>query len=239
MSPTRLIVALGMALATPESPVPQQVRIPVSASREVDLGALVARLAEATGRTVARPPGPVALPITGPAGALTRRLLAESLGPDASLDLQDGELVITLDPGLLDPDRVADWQRRLDQLAARADARGEAAPGIRDARPEVVPAQRPGAADGLPGARHELVVGGVRAHDPAARGGGLRGRRLRLSLQSPARGVVRAVPPRLARRSAARGARRVPGRSWRTRWGRWWRVRTSRTPRHIAGDVST
>ena len=82
---------------------------------------LIGRLAEATGRTVARPPMPVELPVTGPAWALTRRLLAESLGPEATVDLQGQELVITLDARLLAPDRLPEWQRRLDQLAARAE----------------------------------------------------------------------------------------------------------------------
>jgi pimeloyl-ACP methyl ester carboxylesterase len=52
---------------------------------------------------------------------LTRRLLAESLGPEATVQVQGEELVITLDHGLLAPERLPDWQRRLDDLAGRAE----------------------------------------------------------------------------------------------------------------------
>jgi pimeloyl-ACP methyl ester carboxylesterase len=121
MLPTPLIAVLAIALAAPDVQKPQQVRIAVTAQNEIDLSALVGLLADATGRTVARPPVPVGLPVSGPAGALTRRVLAESLGPEVTVDLRGQELVITLDPRLLAPDRLPDWQRRLDQLGARAD----------------------------------------------------------------------------------------------------------------------
>jgi pimeloyl-ACP methyl ester carboxylesterase len=121
MLPTCLIIVLGTALSMPEAQLPQQVRIPLTASSEIDLGEVVARLADATGRSVARPPGTIVLPIRGPAGVLTRRMMAESLGPDTSLALQGRELVITLDPRLREPDRIPDWQRRLDELAARTE----------------------------------------------------------------------------------------------------------------------
>jgi pimeloyl-ACP methyl ester carboxylesterase len=118
----RWIVVLGLALATPETQTGVQVRIPITAAHEVDLGTLVARLAEATGRTVARPatPVPVPVPITGAAGALSRRLLGKILGPEATLEVQGPELIITLDSRLLAAERLPEWQRRLDQLAAHA-----------------------------------------------------------------------------------------------------------------------
>jgi pimeloyl-ACP methyl ester carboxylesterase len=121
MLPTCLIIALGMACSTPESQMLQEVRIPITVAGEIDLGAVVTGLAEATGRPVVRPPGSITLPIRGPSGVLTRRLLAESLGPDASLDLQGRDLVIILDPRLCEPDRIPEWQRRLDDLAARTE----------------------------------------------------------------------------------------------------------------------
>jgi pimeloyl-ACP methyl ester carboxylesterase len=110
-----------MTWAAPESQVPQPVRIPLTASGEIDLGEVVARLSVATGQSVARPPGPITLPINGPAGLLTRRLVSETLGPDVTITLQGGELVIDLDPRLLDPGRVGAWQRHLNQLAALTD----------------------------------------------------------------------------------------------------------------------
>jgi pimeloyl-ACP methyl ester carboxylesterase len=121
MSPTPLLIALGTLLAAAESPDTQQVRIPITAAREIDLSAVVSGLATATGRTVAPPAGPVVLPVSGPGWVLTRRLLSESLGPEVTLRVQESTLVITLDRGLLAPDRLPDWQRRLDDLAGRAE----------------------------------------------------------------------------------------------------------------------
>ena len=121
MVATRSIIVLLLALVTPEFQGRQQVRIPISSGREIDLEVLVVRLAEATGQTVARRPGPVAIPITGPAGALNQRWIARDLGPDTSMAVEGSDLVITVGPGVLEPGRRADWQRRLDQLAARAD----------------------------------------------------------------------------------------------------------------------
>jgi pimeloyl-ACP methyl ester carboxylesterase len=121
MSPISLLIALGTALGTPESRDLQVVRIPITAAREIDLSAVVSGLAAATGQAVAPPAGPVVLPISGPGGVLTRRLLTESLGPGATLLLQGEELVISLERGLLVPDRLPEWQRRLDDLASRAE----------------------------------------------------------------------------------------------------------------------
>ena len=66
---------------------------------------------------------PVELPVTGAAWAVTHKLLTESLGPEATVDLQGQELIITLDSRLLAPDRLPEWQHRLDQLAARESAK--------------------------------------------------------------------------------------------------------------------
>src|SRR5689334_20067399 len=104
-----LLIVLGVVLGTPESRDPQPVRIPVTAAHEIDLSAVVSGLAAATGQAVTPPAGPVVLPIGGPGGVLTRRLLTESLGPGATLRLQDEELVITLDRGLFAPDRLPEW----------------------------------------------------------------------------------------------------------------------------------
>ena len=55
---------------------------------------------DATGLAVARPSGELRLPIVGVAGGLTRTMLTESLGPDASLSIRPEALVITLDARL-------------------------------------------------------------------------------------------------------------------------------------------
>jgi pimeloyl-ACP methyl ester carboxylesterase len=120
MLATRSIIALLLTMTTPEFQVPQQVRIPITAGRDIDLEVLVLRLAEATGQTIARRPGPVEIPINGPAGALNRRWIARDLGPETSVAVEGSDLVITLGPGLLGPGRGDDWLRRLDQIATRA-----------------------------------------------------------------------------------------------------------------------
>ena len=232
MVATHSIIVLLLALVTPESQQgAQQVRIPITSGRAIDLEVLIGRLAEATGQTVARRPGPVEIPIIGPAGALNRRWIAKDLGPETSIAVEGSDLVITLGAGVLEPARRADWQRRLEQIAARARSRGQATAGVWDARPGVVPAQRPGAADGLPGPRPELVVGGVRPHDPPARGGRATAWssttiRSTGAWRSRAHGSAATGPS-----SAARGRDPALGDRRRTRWGRWWRGRTSRTPR--------
>jgi pimeloyl-ACP methyl ester carboxylesterase len=116
-----LALVLGCALLATQPAISQEIRIPLTAAREVDLGAVVERLAGATGRAVARPAGRVELPVVGPAGALTRRLLAETLGPEATVDWRGDALVVTLDPAVLAPERLAEWQRRLEQLAAQTE----------------------------------------------------------------------------------------------------------------------
>jgi Serine aminopeptidase, S33 len=115
------VALAGLAWAAPGVQGFPEVKVPIADAGGVDLGDLVARLADATGRAVARPTGPVSLPVAGAAGSLTRRWLAESLGPDATVELRKGTLVVTPDPGLRDPGRLPGWQRRLDALAAHAD----------------------------------------------------------------------------------------------------------------------
>ena len=97
-----------MILATIEAEGSIVVRVPLNKSREIDVGDAVAGLASATGSTVARPPGKITLPITGVAGNLTRQMLSDTLGPDASLAFREDALVFTLDPRLDEPDRSAE-----------------------------------------------------------------------------------------------------------------------------------
>ncbi len=97
------------------------VRIGLDAGSEVDVAEVVARLAEASGAPVARPSAPLTLPTAGLAASMTRTMLGDTLGPDATLDFRPGELVVTLSPRLAEPGRKADWERRLRELADRAD----------------------------------------------------------------------------------------------------------------------
>jgi pimeloyl-ACP methyl ester carboxylesterase len=118
MLPLYLTTVLGMALATPEPAKPQDVRIPITAGREIDLTVLIARLAEATGLAATRSGVPVTVPITGPAGALSLRLLGEMLAPDATLEVQGQELVARVDPAVVARERLPAWHGRLESLAA-------------------------------------------------------------------------------------------------------------------------
>lgn len=89
---------------------------------EVSLATLIGRLAGATGANVGRPPGDVRLPVTGLGGSLGRSLLSSTLGPEATVVVQGRKLVVSLEPGLLEAGRKADWERRLGELSIRAEA---------------------------------------------------------------------------------------------------------------------
>ncbi len=113
----RLIVSLTFlgASAAPEPPPP--IRIPCGESSAVDVAEVVVRLAEAAGVTVARPPQGLTLSLSGLAGTLSRKMLAERLGPEATLTTEPRALVITLSPLVLTPEGRRGFQQRLSQLA--------------------------------------------------------------------------------------------------------------------------
>ena len=174
-----------------------RVRVPFTDAGEVELSELVAKLAGATGLDVTRPPKGVSLPFRGLGRGLSRKLLAAKLGAGVEVSVGDRGLILTVDPQLLTPGGRDAWERRVRELAAEVGRPGESAQGVRDARSGVVPPERPGAADGLPRPRDQFDVGRVHAHDPAAGGGGVRGRPVRLPVQPEPGGVGRAVRPRL------------------------------------------
>jgi pimeloyl-ACP methyl ester carboxylesterase len=113
---------LGLAIATTSFDADGQaveVRVGLNQASEVDVAEVVVRLARAGGIAVDRPFGKLSLPLEGRASSLTRTLLGETLGPDVSIEVQSKELVITLAPRLAEPDRKADWEQRVRNLAAR------------------------------------------------------------------------------------------------------------------------
>ena len=114
------VVILGL-LAAQETPRPIEVQIPIDPTREIPLAEVIDRLADASGVSVPHPPGIVRLPTAGIGGALTRRMLAESLGPGVSLTFQDRALVVAINPESLAPENRPQWQARLKQLADRAE----------------------------------------------------------------------------------------------------------------------
>ncbi|MGE3819988.1 MAG: esterase/lipase family protein [Isosphaeraceae bacterium] len=119
---TLLATAIGLtSAATAADPLRVEIALSGDDPLEVSLSALVDRLAGATGAAVARPPGEVSLPVTGLGGSLSRSLLSTTLGPAATVQVEGRKLIVTLDPALRDPGRKADWERRLRDLATRAE----------------------------------------------------------------------------------------------------------------------
>jgi pimeloyl-ACP methyl ester carboxylesterase len=112
------LLMLVMGSAGDLKPVP--VRIALNAASEVDVAEVVDRLARASDLSVDRPPAPLTLPLEGRAASLTRTLLGETLGPDATLEVLTRELVVTLAPRVFETSHRPEWERRLRDLAARA-----------------------------------------------------------------------------------------------------------------------
>src|SRR5437867_2601804 len=97
-----------------------EVRIPVNTAGEVDAAEIVARLAERAGVEVERPSGVLKLPVNGLAGALTRTLLNETLGPEVTIRTAPGEMLVAIEPEALDTARLSRFRDRLADLSARA-----------------------------------------------------------------------------------------------------------------------
>jgi pimeloyl-ACP methyl ester carboxylesterase len=129
---TSLIVVVCLAAASSATD-PASVHIPISEAGEVDVGEVIARVAEGAGLAVERPSGALPLPMTGLAGTLTRTLLTRALGPDIALTVEPHELVVTLPDVRLAPEAGGDLVSRLDALAdrAREEVRRHARYGLR------------------------------------------------------------------------------------------------------------
>jgi pimeloyl-ACP methyl ester carboxylesterase len=97
------------------------VRVPISETSEIDIAEVVTRLAGATKLAVDRPPSALRLPIGGLSGALTFDLLTKSLGPDVKLGITGRELNITLPASLLAAEGRPLFERRLADLARKAN----------------------------------------------------------------------------------------------------------------------
>lgn len=116
-----VLAVVAFAGEPPGAPAPIRVEVPLVGAGEVELAELVARLAGATGVNVARPPGAVTLPVVGLAGNLSRTVLQDGLGPEVRITVDRRALVATIDPAVLGPARKDQWQRRVKDLAARAE----------------------------------------------------------------------------------------------------------------------
>ncbi len=80
-----------------------RVSVPLVERDEVDLSELVARLADATGVAIPRPPGDVTLPVTGVSGTLSRKMLVTTLGRSVRIAVEDRSLLLIVEPDALSP----------------------------------------------------------------------------------------------------------------------------------------
>jgi pimeloyl-ACP methyl ester carboxylesterase len=96
-----------------------EVRLPVGESGQVDATRLVASWAEKLGLELGPLGEPVRLPVQGLAGALSRTLLAETLGPDFAIEVGPRELVVSLDPAAMTPERLPALRARVRELAEK------------------------------------------------------------------------------------------------------------------------
>lgn len=129
-----LLVSIAIARSTAVEPsTVQSVEIRLDGDRQVSITDVVSRLARAGNVDVAPPPTRLALPVDGVSGALTRSLLADSLGPEFGLVLKPGSLVLSFPERLAAPEGRAEFSNRLRALADRAERAAEARPrfGIR------------------------------------------------------------------------------------------------------------
>lgn len=111
-----------------------KVRVPLNAAGEAELGAILSGLARAAGVDAPKLEGPVNLPIRGVAGALSRKLLAETLGPAVGIEPGDAAVMFRLGPQMPPPD--GDLARRLGELAdyGRREVERRARYGMRPLR---------------------------------------------------------------------------------------------------------
>jgi len=116
------VLAWSLALMAMDPPKggPVAVRIGLNGASEVDVAEVVGRLAEASSVAIARPPASLSLPTVGLAAPLTRSMLADTLGPDASLEFGPRAVVVTLAPRVFEPASKVEWERRLRDLGDRA-----------------------------------------------------------------------------------------------------------------------
>jgi pimeloyl-ACP methyl ester carboxylesterase len=100
----------------------QSIEVPIGKAGEVQVSEIIARLARASGTTVEQqqPASDFTLSTQGLARSMTRTLLAESLGPEVAIAFRPGAMVLSVDRGILAPERRAEWLGRLRELAERA-----------------------------------------------------------------------------------------------------------------------
>ena len=119
------VLTLGVLGLEPPEPTSDdliQIVVPLSKTGELDLAEFVARIANATGLDLQRPPGDLTLTLNGLAGTLSRKMLAATLGDDVKIRVDGQSLVIEVDRQLASDVRRPEWTRRIGELAAKCDA---------------------------------------------------------------------------------------------------------------------
>jgi pimeloyl-ACP methyl ester carboxylesterase len=97
------------------------VEVPVGTGGEVQVAEIISRLASASDAALDRPAADLTLSTQGLARALTKTLLAETLGPAVAITFRPGTMVMTIDERILTPEHRDEWLQRLSQLSERAD----------------------------------------------------------------------------------------------------------------------
>jgi pimeloyl-ACP methyl ester carboxylesterase len=116
-------VALFLLLIPgPGDLTPAVLHLPLNAKREAEMGDLVSSLARATGVEIERPKGSLKLPMAGLGGPLSKKLLADSLGPGVETGVEGDSLVVRIPATRLGPLAKAEWQTRLRGLNERIAA---------------------------------------------------------------------------------------------------------------------
>ncbi len=98
----------------------RSVEVPVGEAGQVQVAEIVSRLATATGIAFDRAAADLTLSTQGLARGLTKSLLAETLGPEVTIEFHPRSRVLSIDERILAPHRRAEWAERLERLANRA-----------------------------------------------------------------------------------------------------------------------
>jgi pimeloyl-ACP methyl ester carboxylesterase len=121
------IALILLAVSGPGDVAPAVVQLPLNPKREAEMAELVSGLARATGVDIDRPKGSLKLPMAGLGGPLSKKLLAETLGPGVETGVEGNSLVVRIPASRLGPGAKADWQTRLrglnDRIAAEEKRR--------------------------------------------------------------------------------------------------------------------
>jgi pimeloyl-ACP methyl ester carboxylesterase len=111
-----LILTLGLSPAELA-----QFRLPLNDRNEVEIAELVDVLAKVNGLSLEKSRVSLKLPLAGLGGPLTKKLLTETLGLDASPEVEQHALILKIPDERLRVEHRPDWEKRLRSLIDRAE----------------------------------------------------------------------------------------------------------------------